>query len=165
MTVTYSQIATQTLGSNSSTITFNSIPGTYTDLVIIAQMKNNGTGSDFLARFNGDTGSNYSRTILGGNGSSTYSARASNATTARFNYSEPITTDGNTMFRINIMNYSNSTTYKTCLNRGDRGATSTVAVVNLWRSTSAITSIEFSTDAGGQFVSGSIISLYGIKAE
>jgi hypothetical protein len=161
---TYEPIATQTLTGNAATVTFSSIPSTYTDLVVIAQMKNNATGSDFLATFNSDSGTNYSRTILGGNGSSGYSARASNASFARFNYSEPITTDGNTIFRIDIMNYSNTTTYKTAINRGDRGATSTVAVVNLWRSTSAINSITFATDGGGNFVSGSIITIYGIKA-
>lgn len=164
MAITYSQIATQTLGSNASTITFSSIPGTYTDLVFIAQMKNNGTGSDFLAKFNSDSGSNYSRTIFGANGSTKYSAKVANASTARFNYSEPITTDGNTVFRIHIMNYSNTTTYKSVISRSDRADSSLALIVNLWRSTSAITSVEFSTDAGGQFVSGSIISLYGIKA-
>ena len=164
MATTYEPIATQTLGSNAATVTFSSIPATYTDLVIIAQMKNNGTGSDFLATFNSDSGSNYSRTILGGNGSSTYSARATNASFARFNYSEPITTDGNTIYKINIFNYSNTTTNKTVINRADRGVTSTVAIVNLWRSTSAINSITFATDLSGNFVSGSIITIYGIKA-
>lgn len=164
MAVTYEPIATQTLNANSATVTFNSIPGTYTDLFIIAQMKNNGTGSDLLARFNGDSGTNYSREVVGGNGSSVYSANVTAATFARFNYSEPITTDGNTMFKINIMNYSNTASWKTCLNRGDRGVTSTIGIVNLWRSTSAITSIEFLTDLSGQFVAGSVITLYGIKA-
>jgi hypothetical protein len=164
MTVTYEKIQTQTLSSAQSSITFTSIPNTYTDLVIVAQMKNSGSGGDFLAYFNSDTGSNYSRTILGGNGSSTYSARASSATSARFNYSEPINSDGNTIFRINIQNYSNTTTFKTAINRGDRGATSTVAIVNLWRSTSAINNIQFFTDATN-FAAGSIITLYGIKSE
>ena len=61
------------------------------------------------------------------------------------------------------MNYSNTTTYKTAISRGDRGATSTVAIVNLWRSTSAINNIQFFTDATN-FAAGSIITLYGIKA-
>jgi hypothetical protein len=164
MTATYEKIASTTLGSAAATITFSSISSSYTDLVIVAQMKNSGVGGDFLAYFNSDTGSNYSRTILGGNGSSNYSARVSSATSARFNYSEPINSDGNTIFSINIQNYSNTTTFKTALSRGDRAANSTVAIVNLWRSTSAINNIQFFTDATN-FAAGSIITLYGIKAE
>ena len=163
MPSTYEKIATTTLGSAAATITFSSISAAYTDLVIIAQMKNSGAGGDLLAYFNSDTGTNYSRTILGGNGSTTYSARSSSATNARFNYSEPINSDGNTIFKINIMDYSNTTTYKTAISRGDRGVTSTVAIVNLWRSTSAINNIQFFTDATN-FAAGSIITLYGIKA-
>jgi hypothetical protein len=86
-------------------------------------MKNSGAGGDFLAYFNSDTGSNYSRAILGGNGSTAYSARSSSASNARFNYSEPITSDGNTIFRIDVMDYSNTTTYKTVISRGDRAVT------------------------------------------
>jgi len=162
MAITYEPIATTTLGSAAATVTFSSISSAYTDLRIIAQMKNSGSGGDFLAYFNSDNGSNYSRTILGTNGSSTYSARSSSATNARFNYSEPINSDGNTIFIINIMDYSNTTTFKTAISRGDRGATSTVAIVNLWRSTSAINNIQFFTDATN-FAAGSIITLYGIK--
>ena len=164
MPSTYEKIATTTLGSAAATITFSSISAAYTDLVIIAQMKNSGAGGDLLAYFNSDTGTNYSRIILGGNGSTAYSARSSSASNARFNYSEPINSDGNTIFRINVMNYSNTTTYKTAISRGDRGATSTVAIVNLWRSTIAINNIQFFTDATN-FAAGSIITLYGIKAE
>jgi hypothetical protein len=161
MAVTYEKIATTTLGSAQATITFSSISSAYTDLVIIAKMKNSGAGGDLLAYFNSDTGTNYSRTILGGNGTSTYSAQVSNDTKARFNYSEPINSDGNTMFRINIMNYSNTTTRKTVISRGDRGITSTVAIVNLWRSTSAINNIQFFTDTTN-FATGSTITLYGV---
>lgn len=164
MPATYEPIATQTLTGNAATVTFSSIPATYTDLVIVAQMKNNGTGSDLRLRFNGDTAGNYSRTIIGGNGTSSYSAIAMDAAFARVNYSEPITTDGNTIYKINIMNYSNTNKYKNILSRSDRGVHSTACMANLWRSNSAINTIEFSTDLSGQFVAGSIITLYGIKA-
>jgi|LakMenEpi03Aug12_release.lakeMendotaPanAssembly.Ray.scaffolds.fasta_scaffold418452_2 hypothetical protein len=164
MTATYEKIASTTLSSAAATVTFSSISSAYTDLVIIAQMKNSGSGGDLLAYFNSDNGSNYSRTIIGGTGSSSYSAMSTNASHARFNYSEPINSDGNTVFRINIQNYSNTTTFKTTISRGDRSANSTVVMVNLWRSTSAINNIQFFTDATN-FASGSIITIYGIKAE
>jgi len=69
MAMTYTPIATQTLGSSVSTVTFSSISGTYTDLVLIAQPIAS-AGVDLELRFNGDSGSNYSCTQLSGDGSS-----------------------------------------------------------------------------------------------
>ena len=55
---TYTPIATTTLGSATNTLTFNSIPSTYTDLVIICNYSQNG---DMLqGRFNSDTSTNSS---------------------------------------------------------------------------------------------------------
>jgi hypothetical protein len=65
---------------------------------------------------------------------------------------------------INIQNYSNSTTYKTVLARSNNAATGTDATVALWRSTSAITSIDYYLNSGS-WATGSTFTLYGIKAE
>jgi hypothetical protein len=59
------------------------------------------------------------------------------------------------------MNYSNSTTYKTILGRSNAATSGTSAAVGLWRSTSAINSIEIGTVS---FTAGSTFSLYGIAA-
>ena len=72
-------IATQTLGSATASITFSSIPSTYTDLRIVFS----GTGATVLnlkVRFNGDSASNYSQTNLQGLGYSVQSSRASTQT-------------------------------------------------------------------------------------
>jgi len=62
----------------------------------------------------------------------------------------------------NIMNYSNTTTYKTVLMRDNNSAGNVTAAVMLWQSTSAINYIElFITN---NFVAGSTFTLYGIKA-
>jgi hypothetical protein len=67
-----------------------------------------------------------------------------------------------------LQNYSNSTTYKTVLNRTNYAGSGgwTVASVGLWRDTSAITSIRIaiSETQTGNFISGSTFTLYGIKA-
>jgi hypothetical protein len=75
---TYEAIATQTLGSAAASVTFSSIPGTYTDLVlVVAGTLTTGT-ENIVMQFNGDTGSNYSVTSLLGDGSTASSFRSSN---------------------------------------------------------------------------------------
>jgi hypothetical protein len=159
---TYESIATQTLGSAAATVTFSSISGSYTDLVLIGQIK--GTASTFLnLQFNGDTASNYSRVVLAGQGTVAASELRSNRTAINTDYFQTIQTNFNYITRINIMNYSNSTTYKTVLCRPDNAANGTGATVGLWRSTSAITSVTLLAD-GNSFDIGTTFSLYGIKA-
>lgn len=159
---TYSTIATTTLGSAASSYTFSSISGAYTDLIIIAQVK--GTATTYLnLRFNGDTGSNYSRTTLSGNGSTASSERRTNQTQINTDYNEAIETNFNYINTLQIMNYSNTTTNKTVLCRANNAATGTGATVGLWRSTAAITSVTLLAN-NNTFDVGSTFTLYGIAA-
>ena len=83
MTATYEKIATTTLGSNTTSITFSSITQTYTDLVIIIGNAKTTVNTDGpILGFNADTGAgtNYSWTFMQGNGSTAYSSKASNLT-------------------------------------------------------------------------------------
>jgi hypothetical protein len=110
--------------------------------------------------FNGDTAGNYSLTRIYGNGSTAVSDRiGTNLTGIDVSYTG--SGDGNNVI-INVMNYSNSTTNKTSLNRWNTaGSTGYVgANVSLWRNTAAITSITFSNSVN--FSVGSTFSLYGI---
>lgn len=161
LTVTYSQIATQTLGSAAASVTFSSIPGTYTDLVLVSNATGTTASTNLAFRLNSDSSTNYSATLLKGNGSSATSYRYSNGTDGR------IGEFNNTnigIFLTNFQNYSNATTYKTVLTRSNVADNHTSAWVSLWRSTSAITSILILADSGN-IASGSTFSLYGIKAE
>jgi len=160
MPITYEPIATTTLGSAAATVTFSSIPGTYTDLILIGAFScSAATGTAF--NLNGDTGGNYSYTGLEGNGSSAFSGRNSNATNTGWTYDT--TSNGQVNGIAQFNNYSNTTTYKTLLTRFNTPGTQTGASVNLWRSTSAITTIAIATGSGN-FNSGSTFTLYGIKA-
>jgi hypothetical protein len=165
-TPTYEPIATTTLGSNQATITFSSIPSTYTDLVIVSNFGTSTASYPYL-RFNGDTGSNYSVTDLSGNGSSAVSARESggNKIWLSYNFELPTTLTSNLI--VNVQNYANSTTYKTTLSRVNNAANGTGAIVGLWRSTAAITSLTLNMiklGTGYDFTAGSTFTLYGIKA-
>jgi len=159
---TYTPIATTTLGSSTSSYTFSSIPSTYTDLVLVVQTQWTTSGnSDAAVRFNGDTGTNYSRTWVEGNGTAASSGRASNENQMYIlgYFSNTISTE-----IMQIMNYSNTTTYKTAINRESANpADSNVGIkCGLWRSTAAINSI---TLLGSKsFAAGSTFTLYGIAA-
>jgi hypothetical protein len=161
---TYTPISTQTLSANTTTVTFSGIPQTYTDLVLVITGKNSGTTSgDFTIRVGNssvDSGSNYSRTFISGDGSSASSNRGSNQTSG---FSSLALSTSIGMTRIQFMNYSNITTNKTFLIRNDISASITSATVGLWRSTSAINIIELSASAN-QFASDTTFTLYGIGA-
>lgn len=156
MAITYESIATTTLGSAAASYTFSSIPSTYTDLVIVGQGTLSADGG-WAVRFNGDTASNYSSTVVYGDGTSAASARAVNDTSMGLGYGG--TAQGTNIFH--IQNYSNSTTYKSALSR-QSGNGYVAAKVGLWRNTSAITSITALTYSGN-FAVGSTFTLYGIK--
>ena len=162
-TATYTPIATYTVSSAVGSYTFSSIPSTYTDLVLVTNVKST-TTNNMIMRFNSDSAANYSRTVLSGDGSSAVSARNTGFTEIYTDYNGYFDgLDFDQVKIINVMNYANSTTYKTCLIRSGRAQSGTDAIVGLWRSTSAITSI-YLGGSGNNFVTGSTFTLYGIKA-
>lgn len=169
MPSTYEPIATTTLGSTASTVTFSSIPSTYTDLVLIAIPAITFGNDNLRLRVgNGsvDSGSNYSFTALTGNGSTAVSDRQANETSMLTDYNGFMqNTVGNCNKVISFQNYSNTTTYKTALIRSNNAPTGTDALVTLWRSTAAINIITLIIAGGASsFLAGSTFTLYGIKA-
>ena len=106
MTATYEKIATNTLGSAAASVTFSSISGSYTDLVLVCSGKSNTGSLDYTRiRVNSDTGSNYSRTYLGGNGSIAYSGRDSNATSYIDGFAEATASGVYSPTIFNLQNY------------------------------------------------------------
>jgi hypothetical protein len=160
---TYTQIASTTLGSASASVTFSSIPSTYTDLVLIVSVQNNTTPTNWAIQFNGDTAANYSSTFLRGNGTAALSGR--NTSNALGYVGVAYSTANIFDFGgVNIQNYSNTTTYKTYLARYGNAPTDGVAArVGLWSSTAAITSIRIFPESNS-FSTGSTFNLYGIAA-
>lgn len=160
MATTYEKIATTTLGSAAATVTFSSITGAYTDLVLVYNGTNSDSNAGMRLQVNSDTGSNYSDTQLNGYSSGTNSSRSSNATAADISFGTTVQTSS----IANFMNYSNTTTYKTVLVRtGVAGASSAVrANVILWRNTAAINAISIFRESGQTISTGSTFTLYGI---
>ena len=166
-TATYALIESQVLGSTASSVTFSSIPTTYTDLILIVSAGASSFGNDLAIRVgNGsvDSGSNYSNTILTGNGSTATSVRNTNQTSIFPGYyGGPTTTLGNTNQIIHFMDYANTTTHKTTLSRSNSASNGVDANVNLWRSTVAINTIEVRI-VSNNITTGSTLRLYGIQA-
>ena len=169
MPTTYEPIATQTLSSDQASITFSSIPSTYTDLLFVVQAQSTQTGSSangMRCRINGDTGNNYSYTSFDGNGSSASSYKETSVDYFIPSDMPQTSVTERNLCIFHIMNYANTTTFKTILSRGNISSIVTSARIGLWRSTSAVNSVSISRDFGqfGLVKSGSTVSLYGIKA-
>ena len=164
MPSTYEKIEARTLGTAAAAVTFTSVPATYTDLVLVVNVLGTSSGCDGLLKVgNGsiDTGANYSETVLRGNGSTATSNRYSES------YLNAAATWGTGLIYthvIQLLNYSNTSTYKTFLNRASYAGGDVNASVILWRSTSAINTVEIKTSNGATIAVGSTFTLYGIKA-
>jgi len=157
---TYEPIASQTLGSAASSVSFTSIAADWTDLICVVQGTASADGADVIMQFNTDTASNYSQTVLRGNGSTAVSARY---TTQYLNSANTWGPSRLYTHFVQIMSYANTNIFKTSLTATAYAGGDVARIVNLWRSTSAITSIELKT-ASFTFAANTTFSLYGIKA-
>jgi hypothetical protein len=162
---TYEPIATNTLGSNTASYTFTSIPSTYTDLILVVngQVSSNVT---VACQVNGDTATNYSTTELFGDATAVSCfTNSNNAQIGIMGIGAQINSGSQWVSTLHFQNYSNSTTYKSVLGRTSATATGVNAIVGLWRSTSAITSIKILGYANASgFTTGTTFTLYGIAA-
>ena len=164
---TYEAIATNTLTSTATSVTFSSIPSIYTDLILVVNGALTSGAQDIWLQVNGDTSTNYSRTNLYGTGTVAGSTQLSNQT--KYGQDDSAALDAqlsNYSTIVHFMNYSNTTTYKTYIKRANNGASGrgVDASVGLWRSTAAMNSILIYNSGGTNYAVGSTFSLYGIKA-
>ena len=165
-TATYTPIATQTLGSAAASITFSSIPGTYTDLRLVLTGTCSAAGDYMAIQYNADTATNYSLTVLSGYGTGVQSTNTTSAVSIQTSWNGASSTTIPAMKSIDILSYAGSTN-KTCLITAstDQNGTAGGAVeltVGLWRSTAAITSIKLFWIGSSNFATGTIATLFGI---
>jgi hypothetical protein len=160
-TNTYVALDVKTVTTAVPSITFTSIPSTYTDLVLISNIsQSNGYMLGRVGSSNTiDTGSNYSRTYLLSDGGSVSSGRSTSVT--EFYMMSATSTSQFAPTITHFMNYSNTTTNKTFLSRSNDGVAAVENAVFLWRSTAAINTISIIAPSGNIAV-GSTFTLYGI---
>ena len=160
----YESIATVTVGSGgSSSISFTSIPSTYTHLQIRA-IARSGSNPQVNLRFNSDTGNNYTEHDIIANGS-TVSAYGAGNIPYMPQGAVPSTTSVVGAFIIDILDYGNTNKFKTIrgLNGFDRNGGGEIGLYsNLWRSTSAVSNIEIFANVSS-YSEYSSFALYGIK--
>jgi hypothetical protein len=159
-TPTYVSLATITLGSTASSLTFSSIPATYRDLIVVHNnlgTVNNDANSNF--RFNSDSGSNYSRVFAFSEaGGSPVSGSGTGTSLQVFGLR---TTVGVSISQ--IMDYSATDKHKTVLTRTNTPDHLIWMSAGRWANTAAINTIQLNAFSGS-FAIGSVISLYGILA-
>lgn len=162
-TPTYTPLATITLGSSATSITFSSIPATYRDLILVCNWQNSSTGSAGRLQINGDTGSNYFGVWMTGTGTSAVSASESSETSARVaGASVGLANTYSNIAILQFMDYSATDKHKTVISRYGSASTESQATASRYASTSAITSIRFFDVLGQTFAAGSTFNLYGI---
>jgi hypothetical protein len=167
MPATYEPIATATASGSSGTVTFSSIPQTYTDLVLVIQCGYTSGSHYAIVRANGDNdgNANYGNTYLAGDGSVALSGRNGGLSGFYSSFAILGNTTLNFISTMQIFNYSNTTTFKTSLTRANLASSGTEAVSACRRTdTNAITSLEIKSTSSSIYASGSTFTLYGIKA-
>lgn len=169
MPLTYVAIQTVSLTSTQSSISFTSIPQTYTDLCLLVSTRSatNGAFSDELIRFN-DSSSNFTNMYFYGNGSNVLPGR--DAYNTGFVAGMPGNTATNNAHSnkwIYIPRYASTSVNKIYMVNNGAETNATTAyihgIVGLWSQTSAITSITLVTDSGANYLANSTATLYGIK--
>jgi len=174
MSVFLQPIYTQTVGTGSpTTINFNSIPQTFTDLMIYATLRvgnvtGNPGGAEVRWTLNGDTATNYSNTRISARNVTVTPTIASNEISGRFARTATVTQTANSFSNhsIYIPNYTSSN-FKSYIVDGVIESNDTnnnlEMFAGLWRNTAAITSLSiFGVASFDQFAQYATVSLYGI---
>lgn len=161
----YESIQTYTVGAGGqATVTFSSIPSTYSHLQIRALVKPATTSTWLLTRFNGSSASKYAYHELLGSGAAASAAGAGTQNTmismdnmSNANFGAAV---------IDVLDYSNTNKYKTLrsLAGQDNNGSGYIGLYSgfYWNDTTAISQIDL-TMSSGNLAQYSSFALYGIK--
>jgi hypothetical protein len=170
MANTYTLISSNTLGSAAASVTFSSIPATYTDLVVRFSVRSNraSTFDNIETRLNSDSGTNYSNILLAGDGAAASSSLSSNGTIWGTQITNGDTSTSNTFSNseLYIPNYTSTSSKPASVFsvQEDNSTTARIRVnAYLYRGSSAISSMVFTQSNGTSWLSGSSFYLYGIS--
>ena len=176
VTNSYESIATETLTGSQSSVTFNSIPATFTHLQLRVLGRTDRAGSAydaFIIKVNNDaTNANYTYHYLEGQGTTPTAGQENGTYGGAVVYRLPGATATASIFGAtitDILDYRNTNKYKTLRSLGgfDNNSASPAGDIyygsNLWLNTSAITSLVIVPRTGTNFVQYTQFALYGIK--
>jgi len=167
---TYTLISSNVLTSNTASVSFTSLPSTYTDLLVRASVRSTSAGTDWMdIQFNSNA-TNYSDRYLLAQGTSASSGNDSYGNPKIYrtnicNSGNTSNTFSSTEIYIPSYNASQSKPVSVFSVEENNSATtySIVAIAALWNVNTAISSIVLTSDNGANFVSGSSFYLYGIS--
>jgi len=180
-TSSYESIATATGTGSSGTITFSSIPSTYKHLQIRFMAKTTLTASAGytpVITLNGSSSSIYAEHFLTGDGSTAQASGGSSPSTTSIQLwramagskaSTPTMSNIMAVCIIDILDYASTTKNKTVryfagLECNYAGTESWVTLGSgLYAATTAVSSLDITTNSGGNFTTASTFALYGIK--
>ena len=172
---TYDLLETEILTGSQASVTFSSLNSTYGADYQHLQVRFTsritetvGGAGTFYVNVNGDTGSNYARHNLRGDGSSVLSYALTSSSTPDIGFTAGAESAANIFSAgvIDILDPFETTKYTTM--RSASGLASGYKEVwlgsVLWMNTAALTSISFETYGVWEFVTGSRFSLYGLRS-
>ena len=149
---TYLPLATITTSGGEATLTFSSIPQNYQDLVLTIS----GTASSPTNMSIGGTNGRYVE--MRGTGATAVTARDTGRT-----YAAGFTSSTVASNIIHVMDYSETTKFKTIVAReGDTSNRTSLRVVS-WDTLSAVSSITLALEGAITFNANCVASLYGIE--
>jgi hypothetical protein len=163
MANTYKLIEAKTLSSATASITFASIPQTYTDLKVVFSTRNTTTDNGVLLSLNGSS-ANFTNVRLYGDGSGAYSYSGSDLFAYIVRSDHTANTFGNT--EIYIPNYTSSAFKSISIDNANEKDNTTIEMAlisGLWSNTANITSIGIASTGSGTLAQYSTFYLYGIK--
>jgi hypothetical protein len=163
----FSSIATISGNGSTATITFSSIPSTYTHLQVRVMARVAAGGEDLTLQFNGDTGANYSRHRLTGSGTAAAASGTASTTGITTLGSAGMPSAANTyaVTVIDVLDYANTNKYKTArmLSGQDSNGSGGIDFTSgVWQNTAAVTSLTIYANASN-FPTAASFALYGIK--
>lgn len=164
--MTYDPIASTTLASSASSVTFSSldtIAAGYRDLVLVVEAKvTSGTAN---ARFliNSDTGNNYFAVAAEGDGSTASSLAFTRPDLDTSVFYAAMTNTESVLVTLSIFDFAQTNKHKSVLMKVGRAGGGKTMTAARWGNTAAITTIQALT-SGANFAAGSTFSLYGIAA-
>lgn len=167
----YDSLATVNLSTATASITFSGIPAGYKHLqlrILARATYASPPDTGGILNFNGDNGSNYAWHRIYGDGSAITAGGSANASFARIDRMSGASTTGDVFggFTVDILDYANTSKYKTMRSLGgyDGNGTGWVGLNSaLWMNTSAITSITFANADSTNLVQYTQAALYGVK--